>query len=153
MTSESLSDNEIELVKNSWDVVKKDGKHFGNQLFIDFFTKHPTYQQNFKSLANIPLSELGSSKRLLAHTTGVMYALTSLVDNLDDTEVVVEMLAKTGDNHRRRRLDVRAFDELGVVFIDLLRTALGANVLDGQLLNAWSKTYSLIVAHIKTAFQ
>ncbi|CAG2174306.1 unnamed protein product [Oppiella nova] len=60
MTSEVLNQNEIQLVRNSWETIKKDGKNFGNQLFIDFFAKYPSYQQYFKSLANIPLSELSS---------------------------------------------------------------------------------------------
>ncbi|XP_054156949.1 cytoglobin-2-like [Oppia nitens] len=152
MSSEGLTPQEIEAVKNSWDIVRKDGKQFGNQLFINFFTKYPAYQQLFKSLANIPLNELHSSKRLLAHTTNVMYALTAVVDNLEDTEMVTEMLYKMGVNHKKRKLNVGLFNELGSVLFDLLTNVLGSEAMDSQLTSAWTKTYSVIVAKISAGF-
>jgi len=81
-----------------------------------------------------------------------MYAITALVDNLEDPLCLNEMLLKTGSNHSRRKLKIEMFDQLGDIFMALLRTQLGSHAFDHQVSNAWTKTYSLIVKGINAGF-
>jgi hypothetical protein len=58
----------------------------------------------------LSLQELEGSKKLSAHATNVMYALTSVIDNLDDPECLTEMLIKLGQNHSRHRVTEKGFE-------------------------------------------
>jgi hypothetical protein len=58
----------------------------------------------------LSLQELEGSKKLCAHATNVMYALTSVIDNLDDPECLTEMLIKLGQNHSHHRVTEKGFE-------------------------------------------
>lgn len=70
-------------------------------IFLEhrYFRKHPESQQRFSAFKDVPVEELKGSSKLQAHANSVMYAVTAVVDNLDDSECLVEMLRKLGLNH------------------------------------------------------
>jgi hypothetical protein len=74
-----------------------------------FFEANPSHQKHFKSFKDVPLKDLPSNPKFQAHCTSVMYALTSVVDNLDDTECLIEMLTKLGQNHQRHGISRQEF--------------------------------------------
>jgi len=74
-----------------------------------FFEANPSYQKNFKSFKDVPLEDLPRNSKFQAHAINVMYALTSVVDNLDDTGCLVEMLMKLGQNHYRHGISRQEF--------------------------------------------
>jgi hypothetical protein len=74
-----------------------------------FFEANPSYQRNFKAFKDVPLKDLPRNAKFQAHSTNVMYALTSVVDNLDDTGCLVEMLMKLGQNHHRHGISRQEF--------------------------------------------
>lgn len=84
-----------------------------------------------------------------AHATSVMYAITQLVDNLDDIELIVEMLKKQARNHANRKVDSTKFDLLGGIFLKLMAEKLGPQLMDERGMQIWSKTYSVIVKVIR----
>ncbi|KAG8226556.1 hypothetical protein J437_LFUL000639, partial [Ladona fulva] len=104
-----LTPRQKRAVAVTWDIVKKDLKGNGVELLHRFFTKHPQYQKNFKAFADVPLDELPNSKKFQAHANSVVYAVTSIVDNLDDPGCLVEMLRKLGQNHGQRHIPEQAF--------------------------------------------
>lgn len=89
---------------------------------------------------------------MLAHVMAVFYALTSMVDNLDDPECLVEMLLKTAANHFTRGIDITMFNDLGISIVSFLVDKLGANVMDDEAVNAWKKTYGVIVSVVQQGF-
>lgn len=99
----------------------------------------------FAAIKTVPISELRGNKRLLAHATSVMYAISSLVDNLDDTELLVEMLQKVGTNHARRHITLEMFQNLGNTIVGLLKDKLGPDVMTADVTAAWVKTYGVIL--------
>lgn len=118
-----------------------------------FFTENPTYQENFKSFKDVPLSELRGNKKLLAHATNVIYAITMLVDNIEDTEVLVEMLQKLSKNHARRQIKLEHFEKLKGTLVGLLKEKLGPNLMNEEAVNAWSKTYDVILSVVKPGLE
>lgn len=78
-----------------------------------------------------------------------MSAITQLVENLDDPEVLVEMLIKTGGNHFRRKIQLEQFNSLGVSIIGWLIEKCGTKKMDDTAVNAWKKTYGVIVSVIQ----
>lgn len=91
------------------------------------------------------MSEIRGNKKVLAHATNVLYVITSLVDNLDDPEVLVEMLKKQGLNHGKKGIDHSMFVNLGVVIVRVLQNKLGSQ-MDSFATEAWKKTYGVIVS-------
>ena len=110
-----------------------------------FFHAYPDYQKLFKGFAHVPLDQLRGNKRVEAHAKAVLYAITQLVDNLDDTELVIEMLKKQGRNHQNRKIDSTKFQNLGGVLLELLTEKLGPELMNEKGVQAWTKTYSVIV--------
>ena len=96
----------------------------------------------------MPLNELTGNKRLLAHANSVLYAISSLVDNLDDPETLVEMLHKLAANHFKRGITIAMFNNLGVALVGYLKTALPSQ-MDAAAVTAWTKTYSVMSSVIQ----
>jgi len=96
-------------VRRIWDIVKADTKQNGIDLLMMFFEANPSFQGYFKSFKDVPKEDLPTNPKFQAHATNVMYAFTSVVDNLDDTECLVEMLIKLGQNHNRHGISRQGF--------------------------------------------
>ncbi|KAI1301691.1 Globin [Halotydeus destructor] len=138
-----LTEKEKDIVRQTWELVKKDINGNGYDLLIRFFTENPTYQQYF-SFKDVPLAELRGNKKVLAHVKSLMYALTAVVDSLDDTDCLVEMLAKLASSHKTRGIAVDTFDNLGLTVLGHLAEKFPDLVNEEGTL-AWKKTYGVIV--------
>lgn len=77
--------------------------------FYRFFKNKPEYQ-NYFPFRDIPMDELLKHPQLKAHAITVMYAVSSIIDNLDNSDVLINLLQKTGQSHRRRKIPSEAFD-------------------------------------------
>lgn len=139
-----LTPRQKQIVKDTWDVVKLDIKVNGVDLFIMYFQKHPHYQKVFRAFSDVPISELKGNRRLLAHATSVMYAITSVVDNLNDPDCLVELLAKIGDSHIPRNLARHHFEDLGSVILEILEIKLGSRLMNDTAKDAWRKTLAVM---------
>ncbi|CAG2174255.1 unnamed protein product [Oppiella nova] len=145
----SLTAAEKDIVRNTWALVRTDVKGNGSDLFLRLFDENPTYQGLFKAFKDVPKAELRGNKRFVAHVTNVMYNLSMLVDNIDDTDVLVEMLAKMGDNHNRHKTTLQMFVNLKTSLFGLLVDKLGPTVMTADAVTAWDKTYSVILSVVK----
>ncbi|CAN8030570.1 unnamed protein product [Ixodes persulcatus] len=74
----------------------------------------------------------------------VAYAITSLVDSLDDAECLVELVRKVALSHTRRPVSVTHFENLTVVIVDTLKERLGGKMSPAAVA-AWEKTLRLVV--------
>ncbi|XP_022916567.1 globin [Onthophagus taurus] len=148
-----LTPREKSLVASSWGLVKKDISENGAELFIRFFTRKPEYQ-NYFPFRDVPLADLKDNPKLRAHSLSVMYAISSVIDSLDEGPILVNLLQKTGDNHGKRKIPLESFDELKIVMLELLQAKLG-NKLSKEGLDAWDKTltvaFKVVVDALKEA--
>lgn len=142
-----LTPREKMAVRRIWDIVKADTKQNGVDLLVMFFEANPSYQRYFKSFKDVPLKDLPRNSKFQAHCTSVMYALTSIVDNLDDSGCLVEMLTKLGQNHHRHGVSRQEFIDLKTAVLKLLKKKLGSKFTTEDDA-AWNKTldvaYSVI---------
>ena len=83
---------------------------FMNVSFCRFFTAHPFYQDYFRLFKGRPLEELQTCPKLRAHCAAVMFAISSIVSNLDDVECLVELVKKNATNHHARNIGGKQFD-------------------------------------------
>lgn len=137
-----LSARDRYLVNNSWAMVKKDLKGAGMHVFKLLFEQHPDVQEMFPFAKGKSYEEYKSDPRFAAHINSVLYTLTSVVDHLDDPDVLEAMIRKTGVNHYRRSVSMEQFKVLGGVLVQALNDLLGPRVMNAETTASWGKTYT-----------
>lgn len=99
------------------------------------------------------MSELRGNKKVLAHAMNVLYAISALVDNLDDPECLVEMLQKLGKNHFKNHISYPQFENLGVSLLGSMKQKLGSDLMNEVAVAAWQKAYGVIISVIKQGLE
>ncbi|GBN68541.1 hypothetical protein AVEN_175511-1 [Araneus ventricosus] len=118
-----------------------------------FFEVHPEYKKLFKGFAHVPKAELPQNGKLLGHALSVMYALNSIVDNLNDPESLVQVLEKIGISHGPRNITGTHFQNLAVVLVNFLKEALGPSLMDSTAEEAWRKSLEVANSLIVKALE
>ncbi|XP_046990896.1 globin-1 [Schistocerca americana] len=133
-----VTPREKRMVTDCWDIVRQDAKGNGTELLLLFFTNNPEAKKRFTSFKDVPISDLRTNPKFHAHANSVMYALTAVVDHLDDPEVMIEMLRKQGENHGRRKITEAEFLALKKDFFQFLLEKLSAKMTP-ECIKAWEK--------------
>nr|CAD7444557.1 unnamed protein product [Timema bartmani] len=139
-----LSPREKKALIDTWELVKLDITGNGVAILVEFFRTYPQKLEKFAAFSTVPLDKLSTNKKFHAHANAIMYTVTSVVDNLDEPEVLVEMLKKLGENHGRRKIVKSEFEELKKVILIVLTEKLG-NKLTPQAAAAWDKALTVVV--------
>ncbi|XP_027196289.2 uncharacterized protein LOC113790785 [Dermatophagoides pteronyssinus] len=156
-----LSEKEIQLVRDTWTVLRNDlagFKFLGAELLVRFFTKYPDYQQKFKSFKDIPINfqqnhSIRIDKKLMAHGTYVMYTIGMLVDNLEKPDIMIQMLKRLARNHYRRRISLKAFEQLRDTLLEHLLDLLGQQIFNKKTMIAWRKAFGYLLREIEKNFK
>ncbi|XP_069141400.1 globin-like [Argopecten irradians] len=152
-SSKPLTDEEVKLLQDSWNILAENKKKNGVKLFMKLFERYPDAQQMFKSFRNVPLKDLDydgettkSNRRMVAHGLSVMYAMESYIDSLDDMDCLIELVRKTALAHLKRDVGVKEFMWMIPVTHDLIDYATaGMDGLDlGAIKAAWKKILTLV---------
>ncbi|XP_059165568.1 globin-like [Physella acuta] len=140
-----LTQREKQLIMETWALAgdRKTVKENGLEFFIQLFTAYPYMQNYFDLFKGKSISELRSSPKLKAHATSVMYAITSYVENVEDSENLVGLVQKIAVSHIGRGIKVDDFEKLKIVFLKFLTTYLGERCTP-EIETAWTK---LLTAH------
>lgn len=80
------------------------------------FQHEPGYQKLFP-FRDVPKDQLKENKRFLAHCNSFMYGFSSLVDNVGDADILIELLKKQGEAHKPRGVEARAYDVIKVYML------------------------------------
>lgn len=123
--STGLTGRQKKVIRETWAMIKEDFGQNATDFFVLLFTKHPDYQKKFNGLETLTVEQLKKSKRLRAHGSNVLYAFTSMVDNLDDVECLKELLLKIGRNHIKRKLTSKHFDNVAIAVVEFLELKIG----------------------------
>lgn len=79
-----------------------------NLYVYRFFQEHPEYIKYFP-FSDEPPEKFPEIKKFQAHATNIMYALHAMVDNLDNTDLLVGLLVKNGESHGRRNIPEKSY--------------------------------------------
>lgn len=129
----------------TWNLVRPDLKEHGANFFVRLFRSEPSLKTRFKGFANKTDEELLSNKRLAAHGTTVFMSITSLVENLDDVLVLVELVKNIAANHKQRGIPKQDFELLSPVLTNYLRDNLGS-AWTPLAEEAWTQAFKVIVS-------
>lgn len=64
---------------------------------------------NYFPFKNLPKEKLPEDKKFQAHCANIVFALTSIVDSLDNPDLLVGLLIKSGESHGRRKIPEKAY--------------------------------------------
>ncbi|KAK0062358.1 globin [Biomphalaria pfeifferi] len=140
-----LTKREKELIIQTWAPIadRSKVKENGLEFFIQLFLAYPYMQNYFSLFKGKSIEELRTSAKLKAHATSVMYALTSYVENVEDSENLVGLVQKIAVSHIGRGITVEDFEKLKTVFLKFLMSGLGDRATP-EVETAWTK---LLTAH------
>lgn len=144
-----LTPKDKALVTKTWALVKKDLKGNGVKLLHMYFTDFPEYLPFFP-FKDLPLDEMPTNGKFKAHAANVIYALSAIVDSLDDNDTLISLLQKNGQSHAKRNIPPKAYDDLKTTAVKFLTQELGANMTP-EVGEAWGKTVDVAFSVIKTS--
>ncbi|XP_076448153.1 globin-like [Babylonia areolata] len=140
-----LSAQDRHAIRHSWALVSQDLQGNGTNFMIRFFEDYPHNQDSFTEFRDVSLSELRHHPGLEQHAMRVMRALTTIVDSIDDSHVLVSVLHKTVDSHLTRSIRASQFTELLDVFGRFLADGLGEQ-FTADMATAWQIAVTAILA-------
>ncbi|XP_055336237.1 cytoglobin-like isoform X1 [Paramacrobiotus metropolitanus] len=163
-----LSEIEKRAIQENWRIIYRDLKGNGVELFVRYFSRFPEFKDAFESLRDVRLQDIGKSHKLRAHSVQVMQYRSDcpdrygpivkkklwsfvgnsfpgeIADNLNDPDVLVSLLMKTGRNHAKRGMRPEHFTTLHTTTVDFLAFKLGHNF--GHVhKTAWNKMLEMVM--------
>ncbi|XP_071814745.1 uncharacterized protein [Apostichopus japonicus] len=138
-----LSVYEKNLVRSSWEQAMKNKKKFSVDIFMRLFTQDPPSQDLFDQLRGIPLDELAANRKMKAHAFRVAASLNTLVEGLDDIEVLIEMLNNVARTHFSHQVTKQHYDLLGKVLMEAFEDEL-KDKFNQRTKDAWLKAYGVM---------
>ncbi|CAG9858121.1 unnamed protein product [Phyllotreta striolata] len=127
-----LTSRDKYLINTTWRIVMDDPTRNGVSFFLKLFEIEPKHKRAFP-FRDQPMEELPTDKKFHAHVTSVMYSLSSMVKNLDDSEVLNCIIRKLCENHAKRSVDRRALEDVKRALLDVF------GFMKVQERQAWTK--------------
>ncbi|KAJ8036838.1 Globin C, coelomic [Holothuria leucospilota] len=146
-----LSVEEKNLIRSSWEQIMKNKRKVGVDVFVRLFTNYPKSKELFEQLRDIPTEDLRNHKKMKAHALRVMASLNSVVESLDDLEILGEMLQNVGRTHVLHHVEKHYYDSLAVVLLEAFEDEL-KDKFNQKTRNAWTKAYGAMEKVIVEAY-
>ncbi|XP_033744577.1 globin-2 B chain-like isoform X2 [Pecten maximus] len=142
-----ITEEDVEMLKRSWEVLGGDKKTNGVKFFMKLFTMHPSAKDYFADFKGVPLKDMEyngettkANRRMVAHATRVMYSLESYIDSLDDLECLKELVRKIAITHKPRNIKAPQFALLTDVLHAVIDDLVGEQSDDvKKMKSAWTK--------------
>ncbi|KAJ8963171.1 hypothetical protein NQ318_018636 [Aromia moschata] len=142
-----LTSRDKYLIANSWAKVRKTPTESGVALLNVWLRKYPEHIQLFP-FRDIPMSELPTNKKYQAHGNSIIYAVSSIIDALDEDDLLVTILTKVGETHVPRNATVKGFVDLKASILELF-----SSLFTEEEMKSWQKTldvaFDVIIKSLK----
>ncbi|KAH8035273.1 hypothetical protein HPB51_004514 [Rhipicephalus microplus] len=141
----NLSGHDKHVIRDTWLSFKKQLRTGSVTILVVLFMRHPEYQQLFTAFADEPIGDLAKNPRMLAHALTFAYAITAIVDSLEDPQTAKEIVRKVAISHANRGPDMKtAFEHMGTAVVDTLVEKLGS-AMTPTAIAAWKQLFAFIV--------
>ncbi|XP_062573832.1 uncharacterized protein LOC134235698 [Saccostrea cucullata] len=125
MSKAEFTEDQKQLVKSTWEVVREDISKVGVITFLRLFEKFPDVQDLFVPLRGLSSEELRHNVGLREHGLRVMGTIEKCITRLDKPEKLTSMLEALGEKHIMFDTKVEYFDLLAPQFIHAIKPAIG----------------------------
>ncbi|KAL2717224.1 globin 1 isoform X1 [Vespula squamosa] len=142
-----LTERQKRLVQNTWAIIKKDQVASGCAVMLAYFKKYPEHQRSFPAFKDMPIDQLNNNKKFQAHCAGIIATISTVIDSLQDADLLVANIVIFAERHRKRGQTIKSFEDLKPVIAEVLREALGKQ-FTLEVEEAWNKTLDVLFSKI-----
>ncbi|KAJ8341435.1 hypothetical protein SKAU_G00337260 [Synaphobranchus kaupii] len=147
-----LSEEQIEMIKESWKVIQEDIAKVGIIMFVRLFETHPECKDVFFLFRDVEdLERLRTSKELRAHGLRVMSFIEKSVARLDQLERLDQLALELGKNHYRYNAPPKYYGYVGAEFICAVQPILKDNWTP-ELEEAWKALFMYVTRIMKQGY-
>ncbi|XP_064460426.1 globin-like [Ornithodoros turicata] len=147
----SMVHSELCAVHTTWKKFQEHDK--GPGIFMELFTRYPEYKLIFPEFAYMSDEELAIYPRFLAHGVAVVYQVSSFVDTLDDSALLLELMRKNARRHYYRKgVTPMHFFTLTQVIKLFLQQKLG-QLMSDEAVSGWDKLFALLIETTKAEYK
>ncbi|XP_017768101.1 PREDICTED: globin-like [Nicrophorus vespilloides] len=131
-----ISAEEKKLFIDSWTILRTNPGYYGVCLFIIFFEKFPEHKSYYSRIKFDEIPDLRAYPDLTLHGLRVMRQFSTIAEYIDKPEMLVQTLYQHTMSHQKRKITVKAYDDMRKCILMLLTNKLNAS---GEVLLAWNK--------------
>ncbi|XP_075739996.1 hemoglobin subunit beta-1-like [Rhipicephalus microplus] len=148
-TVSGLTENEKNLIKNTWRAFCSNNRECGVLLFLSQFVRHPEYLPMFRNFRANNVAGLKDVPAFRAHGCAVGYHLTSMVDNILDPATFEVLVRRNATEHlQRQSVWPSHFEVMGEIVINVLQ-AKEERLMTPAAINAWRKFLSGSISRLE----
>ncbi|XP_069766222.1 x globin [Narcine bancroftii] len=149
----SLSEEQKQLVRESWDVLHQDIARVGIIMFIRLFETHPECKDVFFLFRDIDdLQQLKMNKELQSHGLRVMSFIEKSVARLDQEEKLEQLAFELGRSHCRYNAPPKYYKYVGVQFMAVVKPILKEKWTP-EVEEAWECHFDYLTTVMKRGYQ
>ncbi|XP_061824682.1 x globin [Nerophis lumbriciformis] len=148
-----LSEASIEMIKESWKVIKDDIAKVGIIVFVRLFETHPECKNVFFLFRDIKdLERLRTSRELRAHGLRVMSFIEKSVARLDQMERLEALAVNLGRSHYHYNAPPKYYSYVGVEFISAVQPILKERWTT-ELEEAWKTLFQYVTGLMQQGYE
>ncbi|XP_029316041.1 x globin [Cottoperca gobio] len=149
----SPSEDQIQMIKESWKVIRDDIAKVGIIMFVRLFETHPECKDVFFLFRGVEdLERLRTSRELRAHGLRVMSFIEKSVARLDQLERLEALALELGKSHYHYNAPPKYYSYVGAEFICAVRPILKEN-WTSELEEAWKTLFQFVTGLMKRGYE
>ncbi|CAG9812123.1 unnamed protein product [Chironomus riparius] len=133
-----LSDYQIKIIKDSWEILNKHPVESGQAIFYTFLKRYPEHKKRYPAFRNMTLEELKDTPQIRHHCSRIMEFFGAAIDSLgteQQRDILVTALSDNADYHGKKGITKEHFIQMRDVMLEVIS---GACKLDDEEKKAWS---------------
>ncbi|KAK3093355.1 hypothetical protein FSP39_014452 [Pinctada imbricata] len=147
---EKFTDEQKEIVRETWNIVREDIAKIGVVTFLRLFEKNPDLKDLFVPFRGMDMNQLRQHEGLREHGLRVMGSIEKCVARIDSPRRFDAMLTELGHKHVVFNIKPDYFELLGPQLITAIKPAIGEKWTP-EVEEAWMNFYHLIVYTMRVA--
>ncbi|XP_051242523.1 x globin [Dicentrarchus labrax] len=146
-------EDQIQMIKESWKVIRDDIAKVGIIMFVRLFETHPECKDVFFLFRDVEdLERLRSSRELRAHGLRVMSFIEKSVARLDQLERLEALALELGKSHYHYNAPPKYYSYVGAEFICAVQPILKER-WTAELEEAWKTMFQYVTSLMKQGYQ
>ncbi|XP_070777013.1 x globin [Enoplosus armatus] len=147
------SEDQVQMIKDSWKVIRDDIAKVGIIMFVRLFETHPECKDVFFLFRDVEdLERLRTSRELRAHGLRVMSFIEKSVARLDQLERLEALALELGKSHYHYNAPPKYYSYVGAEFICAVQPILKER-WTAELEEAWKTMFQFVTSLMKQGYQ
>ncbi|KAM4723723.1 x globin [Anableps anableps] len=147
------SEEQVQMIKDSWKVIRDDIAKVGIIMFVRLFETHPQCKDVFFLFRDVQdLEKLRTNRELRAHGLRVMSFIEKSVARLDQPERLEALAVELGKSHYHYNAPPKYFSYVGAEFICAVQPILKERWTT-ELEEAWKMMFQYVTSLMKQGYQ